>query len=149
MHLGGRYTEKWLIGQIGKHHNSGLPQKVMEIIVGYWSMCEVGGDNVVHFSLHYPIAGKIVSHSFLLFDIRGVSLKRLWNCVCYKAILVLFAIRWYIFLELGLHPFCVLFIRNKIYIKRRQQEKSPLATNADIIMLSPALKTYFPAVQEL
>jgi hypothetical protein len=87
----------------------------MKIIVGYCSMCKVGGDNVVHFSFRYPIAGKIVSHSFLLFDIGWVSLKRLWNCVCYKAILVLFAILWYFFLELGLHPFCVLFIRNKTH----------------------------------
>jgi hypothetical protein len=72
---------------------------------------------VVHLLLHYPIAGKIGrrQHALLLFDIRRVSLKRLWNCVCWKAILVLFAILCYIFLELGLHPFCVLFIRMNIH----------------------------------
>lgn len=63
-----------------------------KIIVVYSSMCKVGGDNVVHFFflLHYPIAGKIGSHSFLLFDIWRVPQKVVELCVYWKAILVYF-----------------------------------------------------------
>lgn len=79
-----------------------------KIIVGYSSMCKVGGDNVVHFFFYFitQLLGKL-GHTHSSYLIFGGFLKRLWNCVFIGKLF------WYIFLELGLHPFCVVFIRKK------------------------------------